>query len=170
MKVKMSEALFFLIQQRCTRRWWLSDIGSGRGADEEFPLSSLTQGYGPIMLNAHFYFHHQLFSLSRCSNPILMANSGFCHSSHADNWSAWAVFTPAVLHNYQILPLVAVSTSNPNHTNEPLRAMTGRVCCSFGLYPNAYMGSYSFIIKAPWKSVWFESDYICNSSDNFRIT
>lgn len=35
-------------------RWWLSDIGSSQGADEGFLLSSLTQGYGSILLSKLF--------------------------------------------------------------------------------------------------------------------
>lgn len=49
--------LFWILQLRKRGRWWLSDIGGSRGADEEFPPSSLTQGYGSILLSTLFLFH-----------------------------------------------------------------------------------------------------------------
>lgn len=137
MKVKMLEVLFCLIQKQRMRRWWLSNIGSGRGADEEFPLSSLTQGYGPILLNSHFYFHHQLFSLSCYSNPILIANSGCCHSSHAGKWSATAIiFTrrPLVSHNHHFNLTSMLSCDHPwcsLAAQGPLSTISGGGnCCS----------------------------------------
>ena len=49
-------------------RWWLSDIGSSRGADEEFSPSSLTQGYGSILLSTLFLLHHETPSF--CLSPL----------------------------------------------------------------------------------------------------
>lgn len=49
-------------------RWWLSDIGSSRGADEEFSPSSLTQGYGSILLSTLFLLHHKTPSF--CLSPL----------------------------------------------------------------------------------------------------
>lgn len=52
-------------------RWWLSDIGSSRRADEEFSLSSLTQGYGSILLSTLFLLRHKAIPLSLRSTSIL---------------------------------------------------------------------------------------------------
>ena len=76
MEVMMLEAsssffYFFLSCSCVSGRWWLSDIGSSRGADEEFSLSSLTQGYGSILLSTLFLFHHKLLPLSLYSTSIL---------------------------------------------------------------------------------------------------
>lgn len=49
--------LFWILQLSKRGRWWLSDIGGSQGADEEFPPSSLTQGYGSILLSTLFLFH-----------------------------------------------------------------------------------------------------------------
>lgn len=43
---------------------WLGDIGRSCGADEEFSLSSQTQGYGSILLSTLFLFHHKLCFVS----------------------------------------------------------------------------------------------------------
>lgn len=66
--------LFFFFFKSCSnasRQWWLSNIGSSRGADEEFSLSSLTQGYGSILLSTLFLFHHKLLPLSLYSTSVL---------------------------------------------------------------------------------------------------
>lgn len=81
-KVMMLEASFFFLKScsNASGQWWLSNIGSSRGADEEFSLSSLTQGYGSILLSTLFLFHHKLLPLS-VLHLSLIANFACCHLS-----------------------------------------------------------------------------------------
>lgn len=78
MKVMTWDALFFISCSNVSGQWWLSNIDS-RGADEEFFLSSLTQGYGSILLSTRFLFTTNSFvSLPHLN---LISNFARCHPS-----------------------------------------------------------------------------------------
>lgn len=107
---------------------------------KSFPLPSLTQGYGPILLNAHFYFHHQLFSLSS-SHPVLIAHFGCCHLSRGGKCSTTALFSHHALHFHTVStvnnhviasPFLVIFCFNPSCTGAGwiwISAITGWVDC-----------------------------------------
>lgn len=70
--------LFWILQLSKRGRWWLSDIGGSQGADEEFPPSSLTQGYGSICWARSFSFTAKLHLLSLYSTYSQLCS---CHPS-----------------------------------------------------------------------------------------